>query len=183
MKITFERFERDCPHNAKQRQADGHNILYDFKVLIDGEHRATFKRGQGGRRPYDLYDVDHNGLRRSEYGGFISCKQNDFHFTINQYFDLIPTLAQVEERREARTEALARYARVEKETAKRQRVERAGPALLEACKESLLYLDAPAGSPRRYPVGRANLYAKISLAIAQAEETGDDDETVSDQTA
>lgn len=51
MDINFRRVVRDCPANAAR--TDTRSLIYDFEVLIDGEHRATFHRIIYGRG-YDL---------------------------------------------------------------------------------------------------------------------------------
>jgi hypothetical protein len=56
--IKFERVERDCPANKTLRHNNFKSgIIYDWRVLIDGEHRAEFHRHYGGIG-YELYDAD-----------------------------------------------------------------------------------------------------------------------------
>ena len=55
MTITFERFTRDCPRNDDivARGGATRDLIYDYRVLRDGEHIATFRRDGNG---YELYD-------------------------------------------------------------------------------------------------------------------------------
>jgi hypothetical protein len=102
--IAIERVDRDCPYNDRLRgERDTRNLIRDFKVLIDGEHRATFKKVTVGRG-YELYDADHRPIGAGYYKhiGYSVGTQSEFLKTVDHFLESaeIPTLARMAELRE-----------------------------------------------------------------------------------
>lgn len=96
MKIEFERYERDCPAN-RQRHAGREMgaFIYDFKVIIDGEHRAILSREVYGKG-YRLYDAAHRPIvesagNRYAHMGLEVEKQADFADAVRAQIDRIPS--------------------------------------------------------------------------------------------
>lgn len=176
MKIEFKRIERDSPANRRRREeGDNRGIVYDFDVWIDGERRAILHRliyGHG----YDLMDRDHRPIqsligtpgpgRRT----VTAANQATFREVVENCLkrNLIPTIA--EQDRMTLIEQAERDNKKFDDAAEdaRLHVERAAPQLLAACEEALAFLDAPANSPRQWPVSRANLRAMLCAAILAA---------------
>lgn len=64
IRLKFERVVRDCRYNKdlQDRYAGGDappKLIYDFKVMIYGEHRATLVKESHGYQGYTVYDTDH----------------------------------------------------------------------------------------------------------------------------
>jgi hypothetical protein len=157
--VKFERFERDCPANKTMRQnhkdSNRPRLIYDFKVMIDGEHRATWQRVSFSTG-YNLFDPDHRPIQQtsaSEYSrrsaphaDFAAtiaklvavhvASQADFAATIAKLMteDRIPTLDQLEALRakEAATEAEKKRQQAELDAYERK--EKFGPQLYEMLK-------------------------------------------------
>jgi len=136
MSITFERIERDCEYNKVLRASGAKTgILYDFKVLIGGEHRATIHKISHGIG-YRLLDIDGRDIKEADNHrhAYKIDKQACFERDINLLWskDRIPTLAQIEERRAERAREKAK--RDEAEAAQRRihRIERHALELLAA---------------------------------------------------
>lgn len=80
--ITFERYE------APRGQ--------DFKVLINGEHRAAFRsNAKYHMRGYDLDALDGKRITSSRRGGY-KINQGDFEEVVRAHLKEIPTLAEIE---------------------------------------------------------------------------------------
>lgn len=151
--LKFERVLRDCDYN-KRLQAEyagsgtAPHLIYDFKVLINGEFRALLNRRTAGPG-YVVYDADHQPIapvrnvgRTIVYGGhaieFIS-KQSGFEFAIQRLLTegAIPTLGELVVRQEQR-EAAERKALADREERVRvDRIKDAGVDLYEALKALL----------------------------------------------
>lgn len=146
MRITFERVERGCMHNENIRKAGGKvGILYDHKVLIDGEHRATFSK-VGYGIGYRLLDIDNEPITRqdSSYLAYKVDKQAEFSETIRLLLsaDRIPTLAQIDNRRAERARKKAECEAIEAEAARVRHIEQHGVDLLTALEAALEWIDA-----------------------------------------
>jgi hypothetical protein len=132
--IKFERVVRDCP--ANDHQTDPRKRINDFNVLIDGEHRAIFKRVYLGKG-YELHDADARPLCGYEWRkhiGFAVDKQAHFEATIQDKLASIPTLAQMAALRAAEAAEKARQEAAEAEDRRVRRIQAAGVELYEALK-------------------------------------------------
>lgn len=102
MTIEFVRIERDCISNKKRHEEGGaaaRGIIYDFDVIIDGEHRATWQRetvGVGYRlldaNGENIPDPERTTKFRVNYAAEIR-KQADMDATAGRLYraSLIPT--------------------------------------------------------------------------------------------
>lgn len=183
--ITFERFERDCGFNQNERQRSNNpRLLYDFKVVIDGEWRAILKRGIG--RGYEIYDADHRPIhgrnRSTHYAKHLGEeveKQADFFQFVSDLLVMgrIPTLAEMAEKREqeaARAKEIDRQARQNI----RNRVASAhGPELLEMLKLVHPILE---GVNRRC-TNETVMIQRVRALIAKAEDVGENFEDAVEQ--
>lgn len=154
-KIKFERVERVCGWNQEQRakQAAGTlegriDLLYDFNVIIDGEHRAIWSRRAAMMRGYTLQDANHAPIDGYGYQGRKVESQDRFEPVISELLDAdkIPTMAELamlkiiaEAEEEAKTfdahASAVRYAK-----------EKAAPAMFKALADLLVAIeDGPAG--------------------------------------
>ena len=95
-KIVFARVLRDCKHNDEIKAASGkRGLIYDFMVIIDGEHRATWRKDAAGRG-YILRTPNADPLRMQISNGLAShkrvFKQAKFETAIREALDasLIP---------------------------------------------------------------------------------------------
>lgn len=66
--LKFEREQRDCPANDRLGNgASGGRFIYDWRVIIDGAHRCTFKKTTVGNREsfggYQLFDCEGRPIR------------------------------------------------------------------------------------------------------------------------
>jgi len=177
--IQFRRNVRDCPSNSRERekaveQKRKPRLIIDWIVLIDGEHRATFMSNVS-RRGYVLRDLLYNEVRASDrkkwrVGSDIT--KDDFRQIVTDHLPVIPTVAAVEAEKariaaeKAASDKAARQEEIAR--ARRLRLNGAAESLLDATRDAILYFDAPSGSPRLWPVARANLRAKLVEAYVQA---------------
>jgi hypothetical protein len=107
--VKFVKVARDCPSNNDPRP--GHRTIYDYNVMIDGEHRATFRRW---RSTYNLVDLAMNGIGFYDYerqSGAVVLAQSEFAALINRALaeNQIPTVAEIEQQRierEAKIDAM-----------------------------------------------------------------------------
>lgn len=105
--IEYVRIKRECPHNEEIEAKNKKGLLlYDFNVMINGEHRATLSK-KSGSRGYYIQDVVSKGIKEEVwhpwYGTEIE-SQHLFTPTIERLLvkDLIPTRKQITERENAR---------------------------------------------------------------------------------
>lgn len=176
-KIEFIREERDCGHN-KDLRADGvtRGILYDWKVMIDGEYRALLHRVShsnyyeviaAGRRSFDPIKEGAGWSARTARVG----KKADFEAKISELLERgkIPTLQQMADQRAAYVrDRLARRAERREDRRIRQ-IESAGVALYEALKAIIEDVKPSTGiAPHELIVDPANL-ARAQHAVAMAE--------------
>lgn len=141
--IKFERFERDCQRNKNIRN-DGETagIIYDWRVIIGGEHRATLYREPSG---YEIRDPDHRPIQTAaraaqtwggRHRGSTVDKRADFEQFVTDLLreDRIPTLVFLAQLRVA--EAAAKVARdlQARQNIRDWRAQKQGPALLKALK-------------------------------------------------
>ena len=93
--ITYERVPRTIT-----RYVGGKNVpsrtVYDYKVLIDGEHRATFtNNGRYGRAGFTLDNGTGEGLASKRYE-FDPITRIDFDDVVREYLPKIATVAEIE---------------------------------------------------------------------------------------
>lgn len=94
--IRFERFERDVQYN-RDRRAEGElrYLIYDFRVMIAGEHRATLWRDSIGRQGYNLRDADGRPIpdrdSSHEHIGAEVSRQSDFFQFVQDRLSRIPS--------------------------------------------------------------------------------------------
>lgn len=162
--ITFTRIERDCPANKNGRNPPtGRNrqLIYDYNVLIGGEHRLTMQRIYTGKG-YEISDADGRPIGASEWRKNIGQKvdtQGDFEEAVTTLLKkgLIPTLAEMADKRVAEQAERERKAAEEVEAQRVQRIQRAGVNLYVALK----YIAKHSGEK--------TIRAKAEAAIAKAE--------------
>lgn len=146
--IKFERIERACDHNEKcRREHRGtgpvRGLIYDFKVLIDSEHRAEMHRDYSGKS-YHVQDANGDPIdplvRHYRIGRKVD-SQNRFQYHITDLLDhqQIPTLEELAENRAKRA------AKIEKRKAEQ------------------------ADSYRIYAIRGAGMYLYAALQLARAE--------------
>jgi hypothetical protein len=113
MSIYIEREARDCPHNtevrANGRSLGGSRILYDYKILIDGEFRAIALGNGSGQRGFRLHDANRDPIILSKHqphhlGAEID-RKDDIIPAISTNLDKIPTLDQLAANRAAKKQA------------------------------------------------------------------------------
>jgi hypothetical protein len=66
--IKFERFVKDCAWNNTAHKRHKPEFIYDWRIMVNDEHVATFER-QGDRRLYILVDLDGNDIERKLASG------------------------------------------------------------------------------------------------------------------
>lgn len=175
-KIEFVRTRR--PLSVEGR------AIYDHHVMIDGEHRATW-RFQGVGNGYRLANVDtgrtimHPQGRRADNPNVIvretpveASNQGAFEFRTLEALSagLIPTLAQMAVTREANRLAAIKRAEEEKERDRLHAIRCEAGTLYEAAKKALAYLDATAPEPEKLTADRIATVSALTLAIAAAED-------------
>lgn len=142
MSITFKRVIRDCPHNQNlQANGETKGLIYDFNVMIGGEHRAIMKRNYRGNG-YNVYDPDHQSIKVADdhRSAYPVRDQSQFEHVINMLWskDRIPSLAQLEEARAERQRKADEHKAEEIERDRIWRIKDAGPDLLVAL-EAILF--------------------------------------------
>lgn len=173
--IKFVRVERDCDHNkALRNDNESRGILYDFKVLIDGEHRATMDKC--GHKPgYYVRDADRNTIStpdsyRKVYGSQVEVadKQANFEAIIIRLLaeGYIPTLDQMAATRAHKAQKQALADAKEAEERRIYRIQRAGVELYAALKHTLDELNRINAS---YNCVRPDVTYAAAAAIASAE--------------
>lgn len=143
--ITFERFERDCDYNKDLRRDGGESargIIYDFKVMIYGEHRCTIKRRYSGSKGYNVEIASsrhyHGPIKVDRYV-YVIKSQSVFEREINWLMskDAIPTTQQIEEM-DAEIDRKAAKRKADQDEADRiERIKEAGLELYAAAKALL----------------------------------------------
>lgn len=142
--IKFERFERICDSNKNRRVAgDTRSLIYDFKVFIDGEHRANMDRCV--HRPgYYVRDADGQPIRtpdsHRQIGGNrveVCDKQANFSRTIETLLSggFIPTLVGLAAAKADRAEKAEKRKIEQREQYAVDCKKYAGPALFDALME------------------------------------------------
>jgi hypothetical protein len=145
MAITFERFTRDCPRNDDILAHGGpsRDLIYDYKVLREGEHIATFRRDGNG---YELYDRIGRAVVRprrnwSTHIGEKCPNKHTFEEMIQELAEVIPTAEQCD----AWKEAERRREHADRIAAERlthlARVREAAPIMLGELQNALTFLD------------------------------------------
>lgn len=89
--IFYEKVERDCDYNrgVKEGRYGNTHLLYDWKIKIDGEHRAWFLKN-AARKGYRLCRIDDGSLINQNAGAVI---QRDFEAVVLRVIHEIPTIA------------------------------------------------------------------------------------------
>lgn len=145
MAITFERFARACPRNNDILAHGGptRDLIYDYKVLQEGEHIATFRREGNG---YELYDrigraVGRPGRNWHTHIGEKCPNKQSFEAMIQELAEVIPTAKQCEAWKEAerRREDADRIAT--DRAAHLARVREAAPIMLGELQRALTFVD------------------------------------------
>lgn len=149
--IVFERFDRDCGHNETVRAKGGNprDLIRDFRVIINGEHRATLRRSVL-RRGYEIFDADDRAIHAKDdywlpkHIGQHCEKQDDFLQFVSDLLSAgrIPTIEKMAELREAEARAAAEQQAAEAEAARIARIRDAAPELLQALNGLCLAADA-----------------------------------------
>lgn len=164
--ITFERFARDCDYNKDEGRAP-RELINDFKVIIDGEHRATLWRLVYGRG-YRLNDIDDRPIysRPQERWSHIHISsQREFKSEILRYIAFIPDAQTLEE---TRAKEAAERDRVEAEHKAARRYHRlceAGERMLGI----LRILQKDGARVMSAEVRRAPLLAQVNEIITEIE--------------
>jgi hypothetical protein len=158
--IAFERFERDNDYN-KNCRAKGRNrdIIYDFKVLVDGEWRAIWSRIFSGKG-YELRDPDHRPIKERPPEGrswttyaVTVARQAEFANCIERCLieDLIPTLDEMARLRLIEEALKEHHKRIQAEQDRVHRIELAAVPLYQiaiairaAYDQGLIRFDFPA---------------------------------------
>ena len=171
--IEFQRIERDCPHNKRLREGSAtYGLIYDFNVVINGEHRATFKKIYGGVG-YNLLDTGGNSIKEHDSNRYsmLARNQREFLPIITNLVEAgrIPTLQQMAE---AKAEAERKKAQVAMIRAERERVqmmEAAGVDLYEALKPLIEYMRNNGGDEAFRDADGTGWLTRAERAIAKAE--------------
>ena len=150
MNLQFVKVERDCPANTKTRKdrAGDHliarHLIWDFNVIIDGEHRATWKSQRWAARDdkYELCDIDGRNIRvqvgsSSQHDQrSIRCgSQAVFEDKVRQHIDLIPTREQLEAQRTRDAGAAAARDADARRRVRDEHIRNMGQRLLEVLQE------------------------------------------------
>lgn len=138
--IRFERVLRDCLHNT----SGGRPSIYDFNVMIDGEHRATFRKWHTGVG-HDLRTVDDGELIDGyRYGLFF---KGDFPDVAakNLQDGKIPTMAQYAERAEKRRVKAMQEDAERAAACQAYMIKEAAEDMLAACEDALAYVNQESG--------------------------------------
>jgi hypothetical protein len=177
--IKFERVTRDCGHNKTILDAgESKGLLYDFNVIIDGEHRATMSRN-GYSVGYTLRDADYNSIRdlakadkrwRSHPVVEVG-KQADFEDVINCMLaaGLIPTLDQMAAVRAEKAAKIAANKAAEDERDRIHRIQGAAVDLYAALKPLAVYLADNGGDAEYHDADGTGWLSRAQAAIAKAE--------------
>lgn len=145
MAITIERFARACPRNNDILAHGGptRDLIYDYKVLQEGEHIATFRREGNGYELYDRIDraVVRPGRNWSVHLGEKCPNKQGFEPMIQELAEVIPTAKQCEAWKEAerRREDADRIAT--DRAAHLARVREAAPIMLGELQSALTFVD------------------------------------------
>lgn len=104
---TFERIERKCAANDKAKAA-GRRLIYDFRVLRNGQFVGWFSKTGGG---YCLCDPYWEAVRKPNPGrgspmAVIAKKQPEFEAVLERYGGKIPTITECMERTAERNRRL-----------------------------------------------------------------------------
>ena len=185
-RLDFKKVIRICGHNRDEATKERPRYIYDYQVIKDGKHVATFKK-ELGRIGYYLADVlGYQIIRPQEpgrrvlghYRRILARCRDDFAsiFVEADEAELIPTAEQLAEREAGKEAERKRQEAEELERQRIARIERAAPKLLEALK-AFMSLDATFSTAGREHVETAaaegDEMAKAVLlsrdAIAEAE--------------
>lgn len=144
--IVFERELRNCPFNQTHALHPS-QLIYDWRVTIDGEHRAQIIRESAGRG-YRLYDADRRPIHYARayslhLGEHISTRArfaDEIRFCLDN--GKIPTLAELERLRRAEALAEAQKAAVEQARQRLGRKRQCGPELFDALRDLADFVEA-----------------------------------------
>lgn len=164
--IRYVRIERDCGYNKDPKTR---RKLYDYHVIIDGEHRCTLSP-RSYAKGYDLNSPDrkHGIAKPGERNNrcVVVKSQAEFDSTIQSALPFIPPLSHW-----AEVEARELKEKQEREDRQREddridRIQRAAVDLLEALKE-LLSCSIPTGDDTKTDRAMEKARAAISKATNQ----------------
>lgn len=135
MKIVYIQEVRKCMANENCKNS--RHLIRDYKVMIDGEHRADFHQNGMRMRGYRLHDVDGRaivepGRTWSRHLGAEAKTKGDFDQLIVDSIALIPTTKQLATLRKADKAEADQKKRDERAMEARQRAERHALSLLKA---------------------------------------------------
>lgn len=143
--ITFVRVERDCPANKNRRDPHTNRTrqaIYDYNVMIDGEHRVTWCRNVGATG-YELRVADNDAYIMIDNGqagwGKDSVRaesKHEFEGVISGLLpaERIPTLAQIAAARRERAAVAERERKAGVEAHRIYLIKEAGVELYKALK-------------------------------------------------
>ena len=169
--IKFERFERVCGHNKTAREnGELSRIIYDWKVLIDGEYRAKLERYSGSSQGYTVQDVDGDPIDPPAKGYRIGRRipnQSLFVTVIEDMLanELIPTLEQIEAKRAEKQAKIDKRKAEQAEQYRLNTIQQAGTFLYAALKLAQAEIHNP-GAARANGIDIVDV---IEQAFKQAE--------------
>lgn len=160
-KIEFVKTLRDCPANERRKIDGQRGLIYDYNVLIDGEHRVTLARNTGALG-YELRTADPDvwiAVGNSRHNGIKVENKEAFERTILMLLASrrIPTLAQIAAARKERELEAERQSAEQAEERRNFLIKEAGVDLYKALKYIALHS------------GEKTIRAKAEAAIAKAE--------------
>ncbi len=176
-KIEFNRIERDSDWNKKLRaEGDTRGIIYDWNVLIDGEHRVTFARNiyHSG---YELHAATHRAYyeaikEKDGYSSSVEVKSKaKFEETISRLLEAgrIPTLQQITDKRRATVLKQIKKRADAREARRVRQIEDAGVPMYEALKPIAEFLKNNGGDAAFHDADGTGWLTRAQAAIARAE--------------
>jgi hypothetical protein len=173
--IKFKKTERVCGRNEAIRAGESGKLIYDYQVLVNGEHRADwcpliYNRG------YELRIPDHQDAIQTKpgerYSSVKTAAQALFPTIIQNLLDqgLLPTLEQLKQAQKDRELKEADAIAKEKERVRIAIIKEAGPQLLEALTALLQdwkarIIDQPCSDDRTVDFGTYHVALKAQQAI------------------
>jgi hypothetical protein len=140
--IDFQQFERECGYNTRAREEGSRSPrIYDWRVIIDGEHRATLQRRTVGMG-YELYDAESRPINDPAFTSYPHLamrvdKQADFLEFVRGQLHRIPTIARMAELREIEAKAKAQLEADARAAVVKRHIESHSVELLASLKDLL----------------------------------------------
>lgn len=179
--LEFKRTRRECGYNDQVKKEGRGRSIYDFHVLIDGEHRATVKP-LFTRRGYDVFDIDGRPIlgQRRNHGRtrlfmgqlvefFLTKAEMEPRIRLLLEEGAIPTLAEMVEKRQREAEAQERAEHEGREHMKLQAVMQAGPDLYAALAPLVAYLRNNGGDEAYHDADGTGWLSRAETAMRKAE--------------